>query len=135
MNKRTIIIIVTLALLALLVYILTSEPETEEDKSIRLDKARREAYAYAVKCSGVTPELQYKDITWIVIPGNKIRYNAIDGHIDLAGYFSPSDSVIYVASLYDDTFWVLAHESMHAIGFRGHPEEPFERCKLLAKQN
>jgi hypothetical protein len=132
---KKIISVIILIVLAILFFVFIYKPETPEQKQARIDMTRRKAYDYAVKCSNVKPELKYQDITWIVVPGRTLEVYAEDGFIELAGYFNPADSVIYVAGVHDDTFWVLAHESMHAIGFRGHPDEPFRRCRLLAEQH
>jgi hypothetical protein len=132
---KKIISVIILVVLFLVVFFLIYKGETPEAKALRIEKQRHDAYDYAVKCSGVTPELKYEDITWIVLPGSTIRYDAVDGSINLAGYYSPKDSAIYVPEVYESRFWILAHESMHAIGFRGHPDEPFRRCRLLYEQN
>lgn len=134
MNRKFIWFIIAL-LVFLFLIIINYEKETPEQKAARIETVRKDAYDYAVRCSGRVPALRYKDITWITMPGRTMRYDAVDGSINLDGYFSPTDSVIYVAELYETRFWVLAHESMHAIGVHGHPDEPFRRCKLLSEQN
>ena len=135
MNKKLLYIILAVVSVIIL-YLVFRKPETPEEKVVRIEQLRREAYDFAVSCSRVKePKLKFEDIGWIVMPGHKLAISAIDGVIDLSGYFSPNDSTIYVPELREDTFWILAHESMHAIGFRGHPDFPFKECNLLASQH
>ena len=112
-------------------------PEMTAEETARIEPFRREAYAEALRCSGVTnPALKYEDIQWVVIPESRIHVVASDGRIDLGGYFNPSDSVIYLPYPNRDKQWVLVHESLHAIGYRGHPDVPFRSpCRVMADQH
>lgn len=112
-------------------------PDMTAEEVARLEPFRRDAYAQAMACSGIKdPELNYDDIQWIVIPERRIHVVASDGRIDLGGYFSPNDSIIYVPYPNRDKRWVLIHESLHAIGYRGHPDFPFRYpCRVMADQN
>lgn len=112
------------------------KPETLDEKLVRLTTLRRRAYDDAIECSGIkTPELRFDQVQWITIPGNIIKIQATDGLAILKGFFNPADSVIYVVETEEDTPWLLLHESLHAIGYRGHPDHPFKTCKALPEQN
>ena len=143
MNKKLLYIILAV-ITVIILYIVFRKPETPEEKIVRIEKVRREAYDFAVKCGKVkTPKLRYEDIIWVVMPGRVMNYKATDGSIDLLGFFSQNDSTIYVPEWKESTFWVLAHESMHAIGHiypyevgdKGHPDFPFRECNLRADQH
>ena len=109
-----------------------SDLETQQ-----LLELRRNAYDYAVNCSNTeNPVLKFEDITWALMPGNELRFPTTDaGTVELKGWFSPKDSVIYIPFSERETFWIHAHESMHAIGYIGHPYIPFKTCSLMADQN
>lgn len=112
-------------------------PDMTAEEVARLEPFRRDAYNEAIRCSDTkTPELRYEDIAWVVIPENRIHIVASDGRLDLGGYFSPNDSVIYLPYPNRDKRWVLVHESLHAIGYRGHPDIPFRfPCRVMADQH
>lgn len=112
-------------------------PEMTAEETTRLTPFRRDAYYQALRCSGVeTPALDFEDIQWVVIPERNIHIVASDGELYLGGYFSVDDSVIYVPYPNRDKQWVLIHESLHAIGYRGHPDFPFRYpCRVMADQH
>jgi hypothetical protein len=103
----------------------------------RVEEIRTSAYAYAVRCSGITtPALQFNEINWMLVPGNELVIPTIEGrNVKLKGWFNPRDSTIYIPFTERETFWITAHESMHAIGYLGHPHIPFRTCNLMADQN
>ena len=139
-NRSKLWLFIGLLLLIIVVLIITSKPyptELTTDELVRLDVIQREAYAEAVECSDTkTPKLKYEDIDWVIIPDSKLRIQATDGNIDLAGYFSQIDSVIYLPYPNRDKRWILIHESLHAIGYIGHPDTPFRYpCRVMADQH
>lgn len=139
-NRVKLFIIAAIVILLLAIIILTSKPfptQLSLEELARLDTIRRDAYARAIECSGVkNPKLKYDDIDWIIIPNSRLRINAVDGSVDLAGYFNPTDSVIYLPYPNRNKRWILVHESLHAIGYIGHPDIPFRYpCRVLAEQN
>lgn len=138
-TRVKLILVLTIIILAVLIIVFGSNPypEITPEENARLEVTRRQAYNDAVKCSGTkNPKLKYEDIDWIVTPTSQLRINATDGSIDLAGYFSPIDSVIYLPYPNRDKRWILVHESLHAIGYIGHPDVPFKYpCYVMAEQN
>lgn len=139
---RNILIGVMLAVILLLLAFCSdiSKPEYYElDKQefAQIDSARREAYQYALECSGVKePLVPYDKLGWVLIPGSQLKVEAQDGRINLKGFFNPTDSTIYMPFTERDTYWIMAHESLHAVGIIGHPRIPFEYpCRLMADQN
>lgn len=110
--------------------------EEEQAEYVKLITAQQYAYNQAIECSGVKPKLQFKEIRWALMPGSVLQMHAEDGSIRLAGFFNPTDSTIYIPFTKRFTNWILVHESLHAIGFLGHPEIPFRYpCRVLAEQN
>lgn len=131
-TKKILILLGTLFLVWFIYTMITFKPLTDEERQER----RREAYDYAVQCSGTkNPKLKFEEIKWFIVPGNTITYKAIDGTARLDGYFQVNDSIIWMPSGKKDVFWIMAHESLHAIGYIGHPEDPFRKCRLMADQN
>lgn len=134
--KQIILGVVLLILLVLAVWIGYRASETEEAKLVRLTALRRDAYMTAMDCSNTTsPELRFEDIQWVVVPGDVLKFVAVDGTGYLGGYFSQRDSIIYLPQKNEEEWWVLVHESLHAIGFRGHPNTPFRACGVMLDQN
>lgn len=130
--KKLLIVLFIIAVILLAIFVPT---ETAELDPIALDKKRREAYDFAVSCSGRTPELKFEDITWIILPGYEIVVPTDQGKVRLKGFYSPADSIIYMPQTEADEFWIMVHESLHAIGYRGHPRIPFkEPCRVMADQ-
>lgn len=135
-KKFLYFIIAVFIIAALILMYKVRANETPEQKQAGLDKVREEAYYYALSCSrNKNPDLKFKQINWVVVPGSKLHIQALDGSIDLAGYFSPNDSTIYIPETKEAVFWILAHESLHAIGYRGHDDFPFKACNLAAEQH
>lgn len=133
---KIILAVVLLILLALAIWFGDSASETEEAKLARLTLLRQDAYMTAMDCSNTTsPELRFEDIYWSVQEGDVLKYVASDGIGYFGGYFSQRDSVIYLPSKNEEEWWVLVHESLHAIGFRGHPNFPFRVCGVMPDQN
>ena len=132
---------ITLAVLAgafIVMSIPTTNPlELTQEELTVLTAQRKKAYDFAVQCSNTqTPELKFEDISWAILPGDKLTYKATDGTAELLGYFSPTDSVIYMPAAQYNTEWIMVHESLHAIGYRGHPRTPFMHpCMATASQN
>lgn len=98
---------------------------------------RQSAYEDAIKCTDVfSPKLKFADITWVVLPSSAMKFQAIEGTVKLKGYFSVTDSTIYVPYNERFTRWVNVHESMHAIGYIGHPNNPFRwPCYVMPDQH
>jgi hypothetical protein len=113
-------------------YWILSEVEQQE-----LAGVRSAAYTYAVTCSNTkTPVLSFEDVKWELTPGSILRFPSMEGRVlELKGWFNPRDSTIYIPFTERNTFWILAHESLHAIGYIGHPATPFRTCRLMADQN
>jgi hypothetical protein len=113
-------------------YWILSEVEQQE-----LTAVRAAAYTYAVTCSNTeAPVLSFEDVKWELTPGSMLRFPPIEGRVlELKGWFNPRDSTIYTPFTERSTFWILAHESLHAIGYTGHPTPPFRTCRLMADQN
>lgn len=111
--------------------------ELSEEELQYVQHVREQAYDYAVNCSKTTsPALKFEEIHWILNPGDVLRIPTIDGNdVTLKGWFNPKDSTIYIPFTERETFWITAHESMHAIGYSGHPYIPFRSCNLMADQN
>lgn len=137
MKKSLLYIAITIIVIILFIWFDKSLTRmTPESEYERLTELRREAYNYAVECSNTSiPKVKFEDISWVVVPGNQIRFDAIDGTAYLVGYYSVKDTTIYVSDLHRETFWVLAHEALHAIGYIGHPVIPFRTCRLQNDQN
>lgn len=139
-NRVKLFIIAAIVVLLLAIMILTSKPYPTQlslEELARLDTIQRDAYARAVECSGTkAPKLKYEDIDWVIVPDSKLRIQVTDGSINLGGYFSPIDSVIYLPYPNRNKRWILVHESLHAIGYIGHPDIPFRYpCGVMAEQN
>lgn len=139
-NKIKLLIIAVIVILLVAVIVLTSKPyptELSSNELARLDTIQREAYKEAVECSNTkTPKLKYEDIDWVIIPDSKLRINTTEGNVNLGGYFSPNDSVIYLPYPNRDKRWILIHESLHAIGYIGHPDVPFRYpCRVMVDQH
>lgn len=111
--------------------------ELSETEMIDLTHKRQEAYEYAMKCSGtVTPAVPFDKLGWALVPQSVIIIEASDGRVSLGGFYNPTDSTIYLPFKDREEFWLLVHESLHAIGFVGHPRVPFEvPCRATADQN
>jgi hypothetical protein len=114
----------------------TYRPLTESEL-VELTDIRYRAYNYAVKCSGTTkPSLTFDEIEWMIAPGSVLRIKATDGTAILKGWFDPENNIIWVPYTERKNFWILAHESLHAIGYIGHPYYPFTSpCRLMPEQN
>jgi hypothetical protein len=138
-NRVKIMVAVIVIIFVILLVIVDSKPYPEITplETARLEVLRRQAYNDAIKCSDTKqPKLKYEDIEWIVVPESRLQIQAIDGRVELGGYFSPSDSIIYVPYPNRDKRWILIHESLHAIGYLGHPDEPFRHpCRVMVDQN
>lgn len=119
-----------LILMATLLTQATAEP---------IEKVRRDAYNYAVSCGlpkGMKPKVKFEEITWFTVPANLLVMKDTEtGEVFYAiGYYYSHGKEIWVTAPFERNKQVLAHEAMHAIGFHGHPDEPFKRCGLLAEQ-
>lgn len=141
-NKvRNILIGITLVVaLLLLAFCSDNKPqyyELDQAELVQLDSVRKQAYQYALECSGVKePLVPYDKLGWVLIPGSQLKVEAEDGRINLKGFFNPTDSTIYMPFTERGTYWIMAHESLHAVGIIGHPRIPFEYpCRLMADQN
>jgi hypothetical protein len=139
---RNTLIGITLAVILLLLAFCSdwNKPqyyELDEIELAQIESSRKEAYQYALDCSGIkTPAIPYDKLGWILIPGDNLKVEATDGRAILKGYFNPTDSTIYIPFTERNTYWIMAHESLHAIGVIGHPKNPFEYpCRLMADQN
>jgi hypothetical protein len=108
-----------------------------DDELIDLTNIRRQAYSDAIACSrNSAPDLTFDDVRWELTPGNILRFPRIEGRVlELKGWFNPNDSTIYIPFTERETRWILVHESLHAIGYRGHPPHPFRTCNAMADQN
>jgi len=138
-TRAKLILVLTAIILIVLMIIFGSKPypEITPEENAKLEVIRRQAYNDAVECSNTkNPKLKYEDIDLIVIPDSKLRVNAVDGSVNLGGYFNPTDSVIYLPYPNRNKRWILVHESLHAIGYLGHPEFPFSYpCRVMVDQN
>ena len=137
MKRILIALSVIVVIIILLLIPATEQRELTQEELNALTAQRKKAYDFAVECSKTqTPALKFEDITWVIIPGNKLTYNAIDGTVNLLGYFSPTDSIIYMPYAEYNTNWIMVHESLHAIGYIGHPRTPFMfPCRATIDQN
>lgn len=138
-------ILLVIAILALIIWaslktdIFKSQETYREltaEETLTINNIRRQAYDYAVECSGVKrPLLKYEQIYWALTSGSVITIEATDGTGKFKGYFSPKDSTIYIPFMERETFWIAAHESLHALGYMGHPDVPFRTpCALMPDQ-
>jgi hypothetical protein len=102
----------------------------------RLTSQRQAAYDYAVTCSNtMVPALKFEEIHWVLVPGDVLKIPTTDaGVVRLKGWFSIDSNTIYMPFTERNTFWIMAHESLHAIGYLGHPSRPFRTCQLMADQ-
>jgi hypothetical protein len=137
MNKRIILGLLIVGLLSIVLLnkifpdIHNFEQEYEELSVVRL-----RAYEYALTCSNTTtPTLNFKDVNWVLVPGSHIMFPTLEGNLRLKGWFNPKDSTIYIPQTEKDTFWILVHESLHAIGYMNHPDIPFRICGVMPDQN
>lgn len=139
-NKLKLVIVAIVTILLVMIIVLTNKPyptELSPEELAQLDTIQRDAYAQAIKCSNTkTPKLKYEDIDWVIVPEYRLVVKAVDGSVTLGGYFSPIDSVIYLPYPNRNKRWILIHESLHAIGYLGHPDVPFRYpCGVMAEQN
>ena len=113
-------------------YRVLTDAEQEE-----LTAQRLTAYNFAATCSRTkTPALVFDEIVWALAPGDELSIPTLEGRtVKLRGWFNPRDSTIYIPFTERETFWILAHESLHAIGYRNHPDIPFRTCRLMPDQN
>jgi hypothetical protein len=139
---RNILIGITLAVVLLLLAFCSdlTKPqyyELTQHELTELTEKRRDAYDYAMQCSGIDiPKVPFDKLGWVLMPGSVLQIDAVDGRATLKGFFNPTDSTIYMPFTERDTYWILAHESLHAIGVIGHPRIPFETpCRLMAEQH
>jgi hypothetical protein len=102
----------------------------------RLTSQREKAYQYAVECSStMIPALKFEEINWVLVPGNELKIPTTDaGIVRLKGWFSIDSNTIYMPFTERNTFWIMAHEALHAIGYMGHPAQPFRTCELMPDQ-
>jgi hypothetical protein len=110
--------------------------ELTDIELVRLNEKRKQAYDYAVTCSGTeNPTISFEEIEWILVPGHVLKIKATDGTARLKGWFDPDNNTIFMPFTERNTHWIMAHEAMHAIGYIGHPYHPFYTCALTADQN
>jgi hypothetical protein len=109
--------------------------ELSNEEVTKLTEQRKRAYDYAVSCSGIkNPKLRFDEITWVLLPGSVIKIKTDKGTVTFKGIFEANSNIIYMPFTERNTFWIMAHESMHAIGYIGHPYHPFKTCWLMAEQ-
>lgn len=137
--KYVLIVLGIILLIALIIWGNSTPPSIEltSDEQVKIEALRKQAYDYALTCGGKTENaLSFNQITWVIVPGSVINLNTTDGTAHLKGYFSPKDSAIYIPYTERETFWIAAHESLHALGWIGHPNKPFKYpCQVTAEQN
>lgn len=110
--------------------------ELTNHELVELNLQRKMAYQYAVSCSEVEEVVaKFEDITWVLVPGDTLRINTTSGPVSLLGWYDIESKVIYMPFAERNTFWIMAREAMHAIGYIGHPIHPFHSCGLMATQN
>lgn len=123
-------------LLGLLLYGIFRTPETEEERTVRIDRIRRESYDRAVKCSETkNPRVSYEDIDWVTTPGSELVYETVDGTARFAGWADPTTNTIYIPKTNESKRWIATHETLHLLGYIGHPDHPFKTCRVLPDQN
>lgn len=99
-------------------------------------ETRERAYDFVVECSEIdAPLLEFHEIHWVLVPGNRLHIQAIDGHVTLLGWFDPENNTIFMPFTLRHEEWIIRHELMHAIGFMGHDYRPFYTCGLMPEQN
>jgi hypothetical protein len=142
--SRKFTIIIGIILTCIVVYLLGKYTDVYPEYRVLTDVEQEEltaqrivAYNYAVACSKITtPELTFDEIVWALVPGDGLSIPTLEGKtVKLRGWFNPRDSTIYIPFTERETFWILAHESLHAIGYRNHPDIPFRTCRLMPDQN
>lgn len=132
LSKFVAIFLAVFAIVLLLI-INKSRPTTEHE---RITQVRKDAFAYAIECSNTKNiPVQFDEITWVVMPGSVMIFHAMDGDAKLVGWTDPEEKAIYIVETEKDTFWIIAHESLHMLGYIGHPDFPFKTCGVLATQN
>ena len=152
-NRNSVVRTISLVLLFLLLIIFLAiktdvfryTPEYRELTQIELTQVmsqRERAFRSALTCSGLREApIPFDSITWILVPGRILELETIEGRtLRLLGYWNPTENVIYMPFSRRNDEWIMAHESMHALGFMAdekgvHPYEPFGRCNLLTEQN
>ena len=128
--------VIVLLLLGLLLYGIFRKPETEEQRTMRVETIRRESYERAVKCSETdSVRVAYEDIDWVTTPGSELVYEAVDGTARLAGWADPSTNTIYIPKVNETKRWIATHEVLHLLGYLGHPDHPFKTCRVMPDQN
>jgi hypothetical protein len=128
--------IVVLLLLGLLLYGILRRPETEEERVVRIDTLRHQAYDFAVSCSGTkVPRVTYDQIQWVVTPGTELVYQAVDGVGRFAGWADTATNTIWIPESNVTKRWIAKHEILHLLGYIGHPDHPFKTCRALPEQN
>lgn len=105
-----------------------------------LDDVRRAAYAFAVECAppshpNTKQVLKFEEIKWKVYPDTIIVAQINDTTKTFLGLYIPGDSTIWITKPLAYSVWANAHEVMHAIGYHAHPNDPFERCRLMPYQH
>lgn len=76
------------------------------------------------------PEIRrYEQIRWYVTPDMPVTSDGTPVWALTVG------DHVYLWSAIDRMDWVIQHELVHAInGIRGHPADPFTRCRLMPSQ-
>lgn len=123
------------ALLLVLMVATRISNETLDEHTRRLASMRREAFDYAVQCSRTKSLMSYDDITWVIVPQNSIRLRTLDGVVELSGFASIADSTVYLTQSASEQFWLVVHESLHMLGYIGHPDHPFRTCGARPEDN
>lgn len=142
-HKETLMVIPLLIfVLIFLVYYVTNLEAPDYIKMVnditpqemdQITELRREAFNYALSCSGTDVGITFEDIRWFIYPDREIHFEEGSNYLDLAGWYDRENNAIWIAYPYRKTRWVNAHESLHALGVVGHGSV-FTNCRLLAEQ-
>ena len=74
--------------------------------------------------------MPFDSLRWVVVPGQVFNVMVGDSLETVIGLYDAERNIIAVASEYRFNETVYAHEILHALGVTGHPNNPFETCRL-----
>lgn len=118
----------------------------------REQRIRRGSYEYAKSCIPYPNAVRFRDIKVKITYGDRLYVyeeggdivlaqtlsrvpaSMMDSTIVAAGFYSVSDSTIYIPEAHRYNPQVLAHEYIHALGIMGHRSPIFEQCEVAAHQ-
>lgn len=133
MMRRSIRIFV-LTIIALAIFAVPSWAQpfptaTTDDAVEIMPPSQYAAWWFEVEnCTGRRGDM--RAVKFFLVPTDgRGKFNCrLFGAICLYGLYSPAEHAIYLADTYSGERWLVAHEMLHALGFRSHPSPPYGIC-------